>query len=204
MATSADKLSQILELACNLSREGKDNEAVMFELAKHELLPKKLLPKEKKEVVISIFASKQAEALAVQAKLTLEAGAGSGKDGKYTLADINKRLSGPKHKPTPISPSALQLANENSIDISAVTGTGKEGRIVLKDIEALLEKKDEPKEISISPMAVLKLEEAGYSKSDLAGVIGTGKEGRILQKDVEEFIKQQKGSDTDDNDTDDE
>lgn len=206
MATSADKLSQILVEACKFARDGKDDEAVILELAKLELLPKKLLPKAttEKEEVVSLYASKQAEAAAVQAQLSLELGKGSGKHGKYTLADIKKLLEGPKQKPTQISPSALQLANEHGISIAGVVGTGKEGRIVLKDIEALIEKKDESKEISISPLALKKLEEAGYSKGDLAGVIGTGKEGRILQKDVEEFIKQQKGSETEDDDTDDE
>lgn len=199
MATSADKLCKIIELACNLSREGKDNETVMLELAKLELLPKKLLPKEKKEVVVSMYASKQAEAAAVQAQLSLEPGDGTGKDGRYTLSDVKKHLEGPKLKPTSISPSALQLANENSISISGIEGTGKEGRIVLKDIQDLLDtlKGTPSDEISISPGGLEKLLEAGFTKSDLSGVIGSGKEGRILQKDVEEFILTKKEPESD-------
>ena len=96
MATSAEKLSTILDLALTMARDGEENEAIMKALAKRELLPAKLLPKKKEAT--SIFASKQAEEVATRAKLALDPGAGSGKDGRYTLADINKLLETPKKK----------------------------------------------------------------------------------------------------------
>jgi hypothetical protein len=202
MATSADKLSQILDIACTLSRDGKDNDEVMLELASRELLPKKLLPKPKieKEVVVSMFASKQAEAAAIQGKLELELGRGSGKQGKYTLADVKNLLEGPKQKP------ALQLANENGITIAGVVGSGHEGRIVLKDIQALLDSKDKDTvEISITPQALKLLESAGCSKNDLIGIPGSGKEGKLMQRDVEAFLKdKEQEPETEDNDTDEE
>jgi len=209
MATSAEKLSQILEIACTLSRDGKGNDEVMLELASRELLPKKLLPKpkEEKEVVVSMFASKQAEAAAITGKLKLELGGGSGKQGKYTLADIKKMLEGPKQKPTAISPSALQLANENGLSITGVVGSGHEGRIVLKDIQALLDSKQDKDtvEISITPQALKALESGGYSKNDLVGIPGSGKDGKLMLKDIESFLQdKQQESETEDNDSDDE
>ena len=209
MATSAEKLSQIIDIACTLSREGKGNDEVMLELASRDLLPKKLLPKPKIEKeVVSMYASKQAEAAAIQGKLELELGRGSGKQGKYTLADVKNLLEGPKKKPTAISPSALQLANENGITIAGVVGSGHEGRIVLKDIQALLDSKDKDKdtvEISITPQALKLLESAGCSKNDLIGIPGSGKDGKLMQRDVEAFLKdKEQEPETEDNDTDEE
>lgn len=208
MATSAEKLSQIIDIACTLSREGKGNDEVMLELASRDLLPKKLLPKPKIEKeVVSMYASKQAEAAALTGKLELELGKGSGKQGKYTLADIKNLLEGPKKKPTAISPSALQLANENGITIAGVVGSGHEGRIVLKDIQALLDSKQDKDtvEISITPQALKALETAGYSKADLIGIPGSGKDCKLMQRDVEAFLQdKQQEAETEDNDSDDE
>lgn len=194
MATSAEKLSTILDLALTMARDGEENEAIMKALAKRELLPAKLLPKKKEAT--SIFASKQAEEVATRAKLVLDPGAGSGKDGRYTLADINKLLETPKKKPTAISPSALQLANEHGISISGVVGSGKDGRIVLKDIEALLEQDAEEDELNISPRALNEANEAKIPQSKLKTLHGSGKDGRIILSDIEKLKSEQSESES--------
>ena len=194
MATSAEKLSTILELAMTMAREGEENDSIMNALAKRELLPAKLLPKKKE--TSSIFASKQAEEVATRAKLVLDEGAGSGKLGRYTLADINKMLETPKKKPTAISPSALQLANEHGISISGVVGSGKEGRIVLKDIEALLEQDAEEEELNISPRALNEANDAKIPQSKLKTLHGTGKNGRIILSDIEKLKSEQSESES--------
>lgn len=193
MATSAEKLSTILDLALTMARDGEENETIMKALAKRELLPAKLLPKKKEAT--SIFASKQAEEVATRSKLSLDPGAGSGKDGRYTLADINKLLESPKKKPTAISPSALQLANEHGISISGVVGSGKDGRIVLKDIEALLEQDAEEDELNISPRALNEANEAKIPQSKLKTLHGSGKDGRIILSDIEK-LKSESESDS--------
>lgn len=194
MATSAEKLSTILDLALTMARDGEENEAIMKALAKRELLPAKLLPKKKEAA--SIFASKQAEEVATRAKLALDPGAGSGKDGRYTLADINKLLETPKKKPTAISPSALQLANEHGLSIAGVVGSGKDGRIVLKDIEALLEQDAEEDELNISPRALNEANEAKIPQSKLKTLHGSGKDGRIILSDIEKLKSEQSESES--------
>lgn len=199
MATSAQKLSTILEIACRMARDGKDQDTILKELAKNELLPAKLLPKKEKDS--SIFASKQAEEVASRMKLVLEAGAGSGKDGKFTLADVNKLLETPKKKPPSISPSALQLANEHGISISGIVGSGKEGRIIIKDIEALLEQDAEEDEINISPRALNEAKEAKISEKQLKEITGSGKDGRIILSDIEKIKSEsEKESSSDESD----
>jgi len=203
MATSAEKLSTILDLALTMARDGEENEAIMKALAKRELLPAKLLPKKKEAT--SIFASKQAEEVATRAHLaSLEPGAGSGKDGRYTLADINKLLETPKKKPTAISPSALQLANEKGISISGVVGSGKDGRIVLKDIESLLEQDAEEDELNISPRALNEANEAKIPQSKLRTLHGSGKDGRIILSDIEKLKSEDDSSSSEEESSDEE
>jgi pyruvate/2-oxoglutarate dehydrogenase complex dihydrolipoamide acyltransferase (E2) component len=201
MATSAQTLSTILELTMTLTREGKSNEAIMKTLAERELLPAKLLPK--KSAKTSMFASRQAEEAASKGGLTdLEEGGGSGREGRYTLADVNKKLESPKKKkPTSISPSALQLANEKGISIASVRGSGKDGRIVLKDIEALIEE-DEEAGLNISPRALNEAKDAHISEDKLKTLHGSGKDGRIILSDIEK-LKSETENDSDDDDDDD-
>ena len=145
MPTSAEKLLQIINITCNMSREGKGFTDVIKELAHNELLPKKLLPKHMtdNQDFVPLYASKQAEAAAVNRQLSLEVGKGSGKQGKYTLADIKQIIDGPKKlTASHISPSALQIAKDYNIDITDIVGSGKDGRILLKDIQPLVKKND--------------------------------------------------------------
>lgn len=203
MATSADKLSTILEVALDMSEAGDTREKIMTELAKRELLPAKLLPK-KKQTTPSIFASKQAEEAATLAKLALDTGAGSGKDGRYTLADINKMLETPKKKPVAVSPSALQLANEHGISISGVVGTGKEGRIILKDIENLLEnqlEREQPNKLNISPRALNEAKDSGINLTKLKTLHGSGKDGRVVLSDIEKLKSSSESSSESDSDS---
>ncbi|MCP4970662.1 MAG: hypothetical protein GY932_08740 [Arcobacter sp.] len=188
MATSADKLSQILQIAMEEARSGKTNEEVMGILAEQDLLPKKLLTKKVETAkTVSIFASKQAEELA--AGLELDVGAGSGKDGRYTLSDIKKMLEAPKEKPPAISPSALQLANEHDITVTDIVGSGKDGRIILKDIHKAISDSGSGSdgELNISPHARKSAEEAGIPLHKLKTIQGSGKDGRVILSDVEKF-----------------
>ena len=145
MPTSADKLLQILNVTIDISSKGKDLDEVIKQLALRDLLPKKLLPKHltDQQVFVSLYASKQAEAAAVNRQLSLEVGKGSGKHGKYTLADIKQIIDGPKKlTASHISPSALQIAKDYNINITDIVGSGKDGRILLKDVQPLVKKHD--------------------------------------------------------------
>lgn len=188
MATSADKLSQILQIAIDEARSGKTNEEVMDILANQDLLPKKLLAKKVETTkTVSIFASKQAEELA--AGLELEAGAGSGKEGRYTLSDIKKMREAPKETAPAISPSALQLANERDITVTDIVGSGKDGRIILKDIHKAISESGSGSdgELNISPHARKSANEAGIPLDKLKTIQGSGKDGRVILSDVEKF-----------------
>lgn len=189
MATSAQTLEQIL---ITLSKKYKfDMEAAITFLAKEELLPKKMIPKSEKED--SPFASKKAEELAAIHRITAE-GEGSGKNGKWTLADVEKRMSKPTKTKMLISPNALNLANEHKLSLVGKTGSGKDGRILLKDVEKWISADSEDEELNISPRALQEANEANITDEELASMHGSGKEGRILLEDIQKYISESDAS----------
>ena len=87
MATPADKLATIIETLSKKYNFSNDD-AITF-LYEEELLPKKLLPKETK--ADNVWASKKAQELAEAHDVVFRhSGNGSGKNGKYTLKDIER------------------------------------------------------------------------------------------------------------------
>ena len=186
MATSAQTLATILE---NLSVKYKfDKDEAIGHLATLELLPKKLLPKVQKSV--TGFASKKAEEVAAEHGIVPD-GPGSGKDGKWTLKDVQSKMATPTATKLLVSPNALSLANEHHLDLAGRTGTGKDGRILVKDVEGWLPAEgDDEDELDISPRALQEATTNGISKSDLATIHGTGKNGRLLLTDVKKYISE--------------
>ena len=184
MATSAAQLATLLDA---ITKEYKlDSEEVLGFLADKELLPKKLLPKSVKAV--NLFASKKAEEVALEYHFKPDGATGSGKDGKWTVKDVEKAVQKPVATKVLVSPTALVLANEHKLDITTLKGTGQNGRILVKDVEAqLAAESDEEDELNISPRAQQEADKKGISKSQLANIHGSGKEGRILLDDVKKF-----------------
>ena len=194
--TSAQNLSAIIS---TLSRKYKfsENEAIEC-LWDAELLPKKMAPKKDKPVYI--WASKKAEELATTHGVTLlQEGNGSGKDGKYTIADIQKLIQSPVKEKMLVSPNALTLAKEHGIDLVGKKGSGKDGRILLKDVEKLITNDDSEhdEELNISPRALIEAQESGMSDEDLSHLHGSGKDGKILLSDVKKFVSESEKSDED-------
>ena len=182
MATSAQTLETIIATLSTKYCFEKDD-AIAF-LATEELLPKKMLPKTEKED--SPFASKKAEELASQHGITPE-GEGTGKNGKWTLADVEKHMSKPVKTKMLISPNALHLANEHNISLVGKLGSGKEGRILLKDVEKLIAEEDDSKELNISPRALQEANDSGLKEEEIAEISGSGKDGRILLEDIKTY-----------------
>jgi pyruvate/2-oxoglutarate dehydrogenase complex dihydrolipoamide acyltransferase (E2) component len=196
MATSAATLELIINSLAENYGFTKDS-AILY-LADKDLLPNKLKPKIVKNV--SLFASKRAEELATQHHITPE-GEGSGKNGKWTLADVEKHMSKPTKSKLLVSPNALNLANEKGISLVGKTGSGKDGRILLKDVESwIADSDDEEEQLNISPRALQEAEEQGVPKKDLSTIHGTGKDGRILLSDVQKHISASEESSDEDED----
>ena len=185
MATSADKLATIISKLSEKYNFSEDR-AILF-LAKQELLPKKLLPKQNQGD--SVWASKKAQELAEQHGIEAK-GDGSGKNGKWTLADVEKAMQTPAKQKLLVSPNALNLANEHKISLVGKVGTGKDGRILLKDVEAMIAKKqhdEEEEELEISPRALQEANELGITNDELTNIQGSGKDGRILLSDIKTY-----------------
>jgi pyruvate/2-oxoglutarate dehydrogenase complex dihydrolipoamide acyltransferase (E2) component len=192
MATSAQTLTTIIETLATKFKFDKDKAIDL--LAKQELLPKKMLPKNKKED--TPFASKKAEELASQHGIVPD-GPGSAKDGKWSLADVQKAMEKPSKTKMLVSPNALNLANEKGLTLVGRKGTGKDGRILLKDVEKWLaedDESDDDDEIDISPRARQEANELDISDEELATIEGSGSEGRIVLKDIKEFHKSRSAS----------
>ena len=195
MATSAQTLATIIDV---LSKKYKfDRDKAMSILAKEELLPKKMLPKENKDD--SPWASKKAEELASTHGIVAE-GPGSGKNGKWTLADVEKAMAKPAKNKMLVSPNALNLANEKGLSLVGKVGTGKDGRILLKDVEAWLDDEDDEEDLNISPRALQEAHDAGIKDEDLATLHGSGKDGRILLEDIKKYITESEKSEDEDED----
>ena len=199
MATSAQTLTTIIETLATKYKFDKDKAIDL--LAKQELLPKKMLPKNKKED--TPFASKKAEELASQHGIVPD-GPGSAKDGKWSLADVQKAMEKPSKTKMLVSPNALNLANEKGLTLVGRKGTGKDGRILLKDVEKWLAEDDESDddEIDISPRARQEANDLDISDEELATIEGSGSEGRIVLKDVKEFHKSRSASEKSSSDDD--
>lgn len=193
MATSAQTLATILE---NLSVKYKfDKDEAIGHLATLELLPKKLLPKAAK--LVTGFASKKAEEVAAEHGIVPD-GPGSGKDGKWTIKDVQSKMTAPVATKLLVSPNALSLANEHQLDLAGRKGTGKDGRILVKDVEGWLAAEgDDEEELDISPRALQEATDNGISKADLATIHGSGKDGRLLLSDVKKYISESANSESD-------
>lgn len=195
MATSAQTLSTIIDV---LSKKYKfDSDKAIALLAKEELLPKKMLPKESKDD--SPWASKKAEELASTHGIVAE-GPGSGKNGKWTLSDVEKAMAKPAKNKMLVSPNALNLANEKGFSLVGKVGSGKDGRILLKDVEAWLDDEDDEEDLNISPRALQEAHDAGIKDEDLATLHGSGKDGRILLEDIKKYITESEKSEDEDED----
>jgi len=193
MATSAQTLTTIIDI---LSKKYKfDSDKAIALLANEDLLPKKMLPKESKDD--SPWASKKAEELASTHGIIAE-GPGSGKNGKWTLTDVEKAMTKPAKNKMLVSPNALNLANEKGLSLVGKKGSGKDGRILLKDVEAWIEHDDDEEELNISPRALLEAHDAGIKDEDLATLHGSGKDGRILLEDIKKYITDSEKSDDED------
>ena len=189
MATSAQTLATIIDV---LAKKYKfDSDKAIALLAKEELLPKKMIPKENKDE--SPWASKKAEELASTHGIVAE-GPGSGKNGKWTLADVEKAMAKPAKNKMLVSPNALNLANEKGLSLVGKKGSGKDGRILLKDVEAWLDE-DEGGEINISPRALQEAQSAGIEDEELSTLHGSGKDGRILLEDIKKYITESSDED---------
>ena len=195
MATSAQTLATIID---TLSKKYKfDSDKAIAFLAKEELLPKKMLPKESKDD--SPWASKKAEELASTHGIVAE-GPGSGKNGKWTLSDVEKAMAKPAKNKMLVSPNALNLANEKGFSLVGKVGSGKDGRILLKDVEAWLDDEDDEEDLNISPRALQEAHDAGIKDEDLATLHGSGKDGRILLEDIKKYITESEKSEDEDED----
>ena len=195
MATSAQTLSTIIDV---LSKKYKfDCDKAIALLAKEELLPKKMLPKESKDD--SPWASKKAEELASTHGIVAE-GPGSGKNGKWTLSDVEKAMAKPAKNKMLVSPNALNLANDKGLSLVGKVGSGKDGRILLKDVEAWVDDEDDEEDLNISPRALQEAHDAGIKDEDLATLHGSGKDGRILLEDIKKYITESDKSDDEDED----
>jgi pyruvate/2-oxoglutarate dehydrogenase complex dihydrolipoamide acyltransferase (E2) component len=183
MATSAEKLSTIIT---ELSKLFKFDEDDAFEhLAKKELLPKKLMPQIDKEQ--SPWASKRAQEFGEEHGVQAIKGTGSGKDGRWTLADVQKQLQKPVKDKVLISPNALMLAKDNKINVVGIKGSGKDGRILVKDVEALIQNDDLDEGLNITARAYQEAYSLKISDEELESIKGTGQDGRILLKDIQDY-----------------
>ncbi|MGN6499778.1 MAG: 2-oxo acid dehydrogenase subunit E2 [Tsuneonella sp.] len=93
----------------------------------------------------------------------------------------------------PISPKALELAQDEGLDLTDVEGSGRHGRITLQDVEQALrpaarpnlrgpaELAPEDRSVFASPLA---RRIAAHHGIDLSALTGTGPRGRISKKDV--------------------
>lgn len=183
MATSAEKLADII---AELSRKYKfDLTEAIEHLGKKEFLPKKLWPKIDNDQ--SPWASKRAQEFGEEHGIQAVKGTGSGKDGRWTLADVQKQLQKPVKDKVLISPNALMLAKDNKINIVGIKGSGKDGRILVKDVEALIQTEELDEGLNITARAYKEAYDLKISDEELENIQGTGQDGRILLKDVQDF-----------------
>jgi len=199
MATSAIKLAEIVKFLSTTYEFEIDD--AMSNLAKKELLPKKMMTKSVEHT--NYFASKQAEEFASKADIgQLEFGKGTGKNGNYTLKDLKNMV---KIVPTHsiITPSATNYANKNKICIDNLKGTGKNGTITLSDIKSY-ETSTDDEELNISARALEEANKKGMTSRQIKNLTGTGNKGRVLIGDVQKFKLTSDDSDDDEEEESDE
>ena len=141
MATSAQTLSTIIDA---LAKEfGFDKAGALSLLASEELLPKKLMtPPAAPAKKASLWGSKRAEEVAAEHGIT-PTGSGSGKDGKWVLADVKKLIDAPVKTKINASPAAVKLALEKKIDLASVKGSGQDEKILVKDVKDLVSESED-------------------------------------------------------------
>jgi pyruvate/2-oxoglutarate dehydrogenase complex dihydrolipoamide acyltransferase (E2) component len=147
MATSADKLQDIIYLICNEYKLPQDRVKTL--LCSKNLLPKKLIkqddaPNKTTSKTPSYFASKQAKELADKMDLNIDSFNGTAKNGRYSLKDIQFMLSSNKTTKH-ITPTAKALLEQTDFDIGHIVGTGNNGKIILKDVEKYISDSDSSK-----------------------------------------------------------
>lgn len=181
MATSADNLSKIINILADKYKF--DYSEALEEIAKGELLPKKLLPKNQGND--TPYASKKSEEFAIVHNVSIEGHTGTGKDGRFTISDLKKLLEKPTTEKLLVSPTALNLANENKISLVGIQGTGTNGRILVKDVQEIIDSRTEPKdELNISPRALQEAHNLGITDEELRTIQGSGTNGRVLLEDI--------------------
>lgn len=195
MATSAQSLANIIDTLS--ARFDFDAGAAYDHLAARSLLPKKLIPKAPPAEFT--FASKKAQELATEHRIVPDC-PGSGKDGKWTIKDVQGKMAAPVMTKLLASPNAIALATQHRIVLTGRRGTGKDGRILVKDVEGWLpaeDDEDDEDDVNISPRAQQEADTADILPDDLRAIHGTGKDGRILLADVKKYIKESAGEDSD-------
>jgi len=185
MATSAKTLTTIIEM---LSKKYKfDYDKATDFLAKEELLPKKMITNVTPSDIV--WASKKAEDLASRNGF-VPTGIGSGKNGKWTLSDVEKATNKPTKTKLNASADASNLAKEYKLSIDGKTGSGKNGRILVKDVEKWIDEIEEDgEEIIISSRARQLAQEYGITDAVLSTIKGSGHGSRILLKDINDYQK---------------
>ena len=137
MAISSDKLYTIINIVYDNSKNTSSIEDICELLQQQNLLPKKLSKNHlNNHKFNSLFVSKQAEELASKYNLVLEPGTGTARNGKFSVADIQKIYNASKIN---ISPSAKLKVQELGIPISQlnIKGHGQNGKIILSDVKTL-------------------------------------------------------------------
>ena len=183
MATSAKTLTSIIEV---LSKKYKfDYDKATDFLAKEELLPKKMITNVTQCDIV--WASKKAEDLASRNGF-VPTGIGSGKNGKWTLSDVDNATKKPTQTKLNVTADAFNLAKDYKLSIDGKTGSGKDGRILVKDVEKWNnEIEDDGKEILISAHARQLAQAYGITDAVLSTIKGTGHGSRILLKDINDY-----------------
>jgi len=195
MATSAQSLATIIDTLS--AKFGFQVGTAYDHLAERELLPKKLIPKAPPAEFT--FASKKAQEVATEHRIVPD-GPGSGKDGKWTIKDVQGKMAAPVMTKFLASPKAITLAAEHEIVLMGRRGTGKDGRILVKDVEGWLpaeDDEDDEDDVNISPRAQQEADIADILPDTLRAIHGTGKDGRILLADVKKYIKESAGEESD-------
>ena len=154
----------------------------------------------KKTAVKSQFASKKAEEIAIKYHIVPDAN-GSGRDGRWTLSDVEKHMAKPVNSKLLISPNALNLANDRGINLSGKSGSGQNGRILLKDVQGWIDEEnpEDENKIDITPSAAAEARDNNISDKELATIKGTGQNGRILKDDIKKYVTESEKSDTSSN-----
>ena len=153
MPIGQEKLTQIITISKNYPQDGDLDELNKI-LWTQGLLPKVMMPEVPESVHedYEIFTSKKSMEFAKEHDLD-PSGFGTGKDGKFTVADLKLILSVKtkadkvkvqKPREILIQPAAEQKAKSKRItkeELQSIIPSGKNGHILLKDIEKFVKEK---------------------------------------------------------------